>query len=194
MEGKRMTDEIETALGPTPERLRMAAEDWEQFVSESGRRTFRLLDGSTLDNLLSRKVITADQYHAGGQFYRDWYLSGLAASGVIDPSRDIVDNSPNPSVSERKLDAMQKWQAAVQYIGLIHCQVLTSVVLMEETLESYGRRRYKVTNAKKARLKAITSLIDALDSLDVYYYGRKSVRMASAHAPDYRPRMNAVDR
>ena len=181
-----MNSDDKSAL-PTVERFRKAGEDYEQFITESGRRTLRLLDGSVLDMLLNRRVITGDQYHAGGQFYLDWYLSGLAASGTVDPAKDVVDNSPNPTISERKLDAMQKWQAAVRYIGMIHCQVMTSVVLMEETLESYGRRRYKVTNPKKARLKAITSLIDALDALDIYYYGRKSVRMASAHAPDYRP-------
>lgn len=174
-------------LGPTPERLKLADDLHEDFITDTGRRTKRMLDGSVLDLLLSRGAINADQYNAGQQFYNDWYLAGLAASGVIDPARDVVDNSSRIQESDVKIDAMTRWKNAVQHLGKVHSGVLIDVVLIGMTLEKFGFKRFQTSNTKLATLRAQTSLYNALLELDLYYYGRKSVRMASAHAPDYRP-------
>lgn len=188
---KRMAEivayECLAADGPTVERLRKAMGEVEEFITDTGRRTHRMLDGSVLDMLLSRGAISADLYHAGAQFYEDWYLSGMAASGVIDPGRVVVDGGQHQRESDRKLDAMTRWKFAVRKLGMLHSQVLTEVVLCDTGLVAYGRRRYAETNDNRARLRATTSLINALTELDLIYYGQRQSRMRRSHAEDYRP-------
>ena len=184
-----MTRNPEHRLGPTPERLAKAGHNVEAFTAADNvnHAAIRMLDGHVLERLASRSVITGDQYHAGMQFYADWYHSGLAASGVIDPAREVVDGRPGSKESDRKLDAMTRWKRAVQAVGLIHCQVLTSVVLNEEDLAVYGMRRYRQQAKKLARLAATVALQNALAELDNHYYGQRRNRQRAAHAEDYRP-------
>lgn len=177
---------------PTPERLARAAGDVDFVIVEDKERnetvsTIRMLDGSVLDMLVSRGAVTGDQYHAGARFYEDWYLSGLAASGVIDPTRVIVDGSGRTHTTERQLAAMTRYKDAVKALGMSHGIVMQCVVLAEEKLEEFGRRRYGYSQAKLAKTAAITALRDALDELDHHYNGPRKVRSRHTHATDYRP-------
>ena len=176
-------------IGPTPERLRMAGEAVEVFTADENEnwRAIRLLDNHVLEDMRSRKAITGDQYSAGMRFYGDWYLSGLANSGVIDPGRVVVDGGKIDHLNDVKLSALNRWQKAVQALGLIQSQVLTDILLTEEGLESYGRRRCGQNNGKLAKVAAAAILKHALDALDLYYYGRRETRVRSAHAEGYRP-------
>lgn len=173
----------------------MAGKDVELIVQddtdEHGRKvpvtTYRMLDGSILDLLVKRDQITGDEYHAGARFYHDWYLSGLANSGVIDPSKDIVDNSTRVHETDIKLAAMTRYHKAVKAMCTAHGMVMQCCVLAEEPLETYGRRIYRQNSRKPARLAATTALKDALFALDEHYNGKRSQRMGSAHSDGYRP-------
>lgn len=167
----------------------MAGEAVEVFTPEENEnwRAIRLLDRHVLEQLQSRGVISGDQYAAGAQFYADWYLSGLHSSGVIDPGRVVVDGGKTDHLNDMKLAALNRHHKAIQALGLIHSQVLTAVLLTEETLESYGMRRWGQKNPKLARLSATVSLKGALEQLDYYYHGQRRTPMRTAHTPDYRP-------
>lgn len=182
-------------IGPTPERLAKAGHHVEAFTPDETlhHRAIRMLDGHVLERLASRGVISGDQYHAGVRFYGDWYYSGLAASGVIDPGRVIVDGGQLMHESDLKLAAMTKWKRAVQGVGMIHCQVLTSCVLNEEDMATYGSRRYGQKAPKLARLMTQAALIDALSALDLHYYGERTRRAHVAHADDYRPTVHTAE-
>lgn len=182
---------------PTRERLARAGDDVEVVIiddKEEGRTvaTLRMLDGSVLDMLLSRGTITGDQYHAGAGFYQDWYLSGLAASGVIDPTRVVVDGSGRTLTTDRQLDAMTRYKDAVKALGITHGLVMQSIVLLEETLEAFGRRRYGYAKAKLAKTASITALRNALDELDLHYHGKRERRLRHGHTTDYRPAIKPV--
>lgn len=170
-----------TTIGPTPERLRKAGRDVEAFTPDESihHRAIRMLDGHVLARLVSRAVITGDQFNAGTQFYGDWYTSGLAASGVIDPGRVIVDGGDPMRESDRKLAAMTRYKRAVQAIGLIHSTVLTDLLLLEQNLEAWGRRWRGYKNRKQAIQCAQDALVFALDALVNHYYGRRHM------APSY---------
>lgn len=190
-----MNQENNRPVRPTSERLRMAGDAAEFIVrddtDELGNKipitTYRMLDGSILDLLTKRNQIGGAEYHAGVRFYSDWYLSGLANSGVIDPSKDIVDSSGRSTQSDVKLAAMTRYHKAVKALCTAHGMVMQCCVLAEESLESYGRRVHRHNSPKLARLAATTSLKDALFALDEHYNGRRHVRMGSIHADDYRP-------
>lgn len=181
--------------GPTPQRLKHSRGANENAVlqgrDEEGRErrfpVYRMLDGSVLDMLVKRDAITGDQYHAGAQFYADWYYSGLAASGVIDPMKEHVDGAAVVVESDRRLDAMTRYKEAVKALGMSHGIVMQSVVLAEEPLDAFGLRRYGYTKVKLARTAAITALRNALDELDWHYHGKRRQRPSHAHAPGYRP-------
>jgi hypothetical protein len=179
----------ERTLGPTPERLRMAGDAVEAYTPEENTnwRAVRLLDNHVLEDMRSRRAISGDQYNAGMRFYGDWYLSGLANSGVIDPGRIIVDGGKMDHLNDVKLSALNRWQKAVQALGMVQSQVLTAILLTEESLESYGRRRCGQNNGKLAKVAAAAILKHALDALDYYYYGRRETKVRAAHAADYRP-------
>ncbi len=190
-----MIEEESRPVRPTSERLKMAGDAAEFIVrddvDEDGRKlpitTYRMLDGSILDLLTKRQQIGGAEYHAGVRFYSDWYLSGLANSGVIDPSKDIVDNSGRASQSDAKLAAMTRYHKAVKALCTAHGMVMQCCVLAEEPLESYGRRIYRQGSSKPARLAATTALKDALCALDEHYNGKRHHRMSSVSSEGYRP-------
>lgn len=185
-----MSDRQRT-IGPTPERLRMAGDAVEVFTADENEnwRAIRLLDGHVLEDLRARKAISGDQYSAGMRFYSDWFLSGLANSGVIDPGRVVVDGGKMDHLNDVKMAALTRWQRAVQALGMIASQVLTDILLTEEGLASYGRRRCGQNNPKLARVAATAVLKHCLDALDYYYYGKRTTALRAGHVPDYRPAM-----
>lgn len=160
-------------------------------TDEHGRKlpitTYRMLDGSILDLLVKRGQITGDQFHAGARFYNDWYLSGLANSGVIDPAKDVVDGGRKVSESEIRLAAMTRYHKAIKAMSTANGMVMQCCVLAEEALESYGRRIYRQNSPKPAKLAATTALKDALAALDEHYNGKREHRLGSFHAGGYRP-------
>jgi hypothetical protein len=176
-------------VGPTPERLAKAGEDVEAFTAGETihHQALRMLDGHVLERLASRGVITGDQYQAGTRFYGDWYYSGLAAYGVIDPAREVVDGGLIMHESDRKLAAMTSYKRAVQAIGLIHSTVISDLVLFEQSVEDWGRKWGNQKSAKLARVVAHTALQLALTALDHHYYGQRQNRPHVSHVDGYRP-------
>lgn len=183
------------SIGPTPERLAKAGDQVEAFTAADSvhHQALRMLDGHPLERLASRGVITGDQYQAGTRFYGDWYYSGLAASGVIDPAREVVDGGLIMHESGRKLAAMTSYKRAVQAIGMIHSTVITDLVLLEQPVEEWGRKWFRQKAPKLAKAQAHAALILALQALDHHYYGERKTRPHVAHADDYRPVINPED-
>lgn len=179
----------ERPIGPTPERLAKAGEAVEVYTPDKSEnwRAIRLSDESPLEYLQSRGAITGDQYAAGMQYYGDWYKSGLANSGVIDPGRVIVDGGQVEHWSDVKLDAMTRYNRALKAVGPTLGGVLSDMLLTGERLEDYGRRKCGQNSFKLARLAATAHLKLALDALDYHYHGRRDTRTRAAHAADYRP-------
>jgi hypothetical protein len=173
--------------GPTHERLAKSRGEIEDFVTDSGRRTVRMLDGSVLDQLEKAKVISGDQYNAGCQIYSDWYFSGLAFSGVIDPGKEVVDGGNKDPTNERQMAALTRYARAIKHLGLVHSHVITNVVLIEMSREEYAFRRWGQKSPKLAKLATNTALINALEELDGFYYGRREVRMRKSAIEGYRP-------
>lgn len=183
------------SLGPTPERLAKAGNQVEAFTAADSvhHQAIRMLDGHPLERLASRGVITGDQYQAGTRFYGDWYYSGLAASGVIDPAREVVDGGLIMHESDRKLAAMTAYKRAIKAIGVIHSTVITDLVLLEEPAEDWGRRWFRQKSPKLAKAHAHSALILALQALDHHYYGQRTRRPHVTHAEDYRPEIVAPE-
>lgn len=152
-------------------------------------RAIRLSDESPLEYLQSRGVLTGDQYAAGMQYYSDWYKSGLANSGVIDPGRVVVDGGQVEHFNDRKLDAMTRYNRALKAVGAVLGGVLSDLLASPSPipLVEYGRRRHGQKSPKLARLAATASFKLALDALDYHYHGRRDSRTRVSHAADYRP-------
>lgn len=186
-------DEQSAALGPTPERLAMAGDSIEFMEAAKNEhwRAIRMLDNHVLEFLYSRASLTISQYNAGIQFYEDWYNSGQANSGVIDPGRIVVDGGQVDHMTDRNLDAQQYFKRAVQAVGMVHSTVLTDVVLLEMTLEDWGRKYHGYKNAKDAKKAGKISLVNALTQLDFHYHGqRRKNPSRTCHEPDYRPEIS----
>jgi hypothetical protein len=189
-----MINRPDQIIGPTPERLAKAGEDIEVFETDSGRRTLRLMDGSILDQLEKSGVITADQYNAGCQICSDFYYSGLSENGTIDPARIVVDGGNKDPTNERKMAALTRYAKAIQHLGLIHSHVITNVVLLGlYSREEYAFRRWGQKSPKLAKLATNTALINALEELDGFYYGRREVRMRQSAVEGSRPEILAAD-
>lgn len=178
-------------LGPTPERLAKAGDAVEAYTPDKSEnwRAIRLSDESPLEYLQGRGAITGDQYAAGMQYYGDWYKSGLANSGVIDPGRVIVDGGQVEHWSEQKLDAMTRYNRAVKAVGPVLSGVLSDLLANgnPEKLEDYGRRKCGQKSFKLARLAATSQLKLALDALDYHYHGQRQRRAHVSHVAGYRP-------
>lgn len=178
-------------FGPTPERLRMAGENIEAFNSDIDKHahynTIRMTDETVLDSMVRRQEITGDQYHSGMAFYRDWYESGMAASGVIDPTKERVDCENSEFMTAHKLDAMARWNLAIRLVGRIPLRPVTEIVLFNMRFVEYGRRYCRQNNAKLATVAAKSALRLSLDALDYHYHGRRKLTVQVYHVDGYRP-------
>lgn len=167
----------------------MAGEAVEAFTPDKNEhwRAIRMLDNHPLEFLRGRDCITGDQYSAGQQFYSDWYYGGLAASGVIDPGRVIVDGGQIEHTSDRKLFALSRWQKAVRGVGKVHANTLIDLLLTEEPMHAWGARRFGQANRGRARQSAITAVVLALEELAIHYFGPRHAGTRVGHTEDYRP-------
>lgn len=174
--------------GPTKERLAQAGCDFEMpDPRQSEVRGVRMTDGDLLGRLAKLGTISQAEQAAGEQFYADWYFGGLAASGVIDSGRVVVDGGRGFDMTARQMDALQRYHRAVQALGMMLSQVMTDVVLMGEPLQSYGRRRFGSVSPKLAVRDATTALKLALAQLVLHYTARGGMR--SGMVDGARPRI-----
>jgi len=170
-------------LGPTRERLMHAIVVGEDAVARviteveaaggavEQVSTTRMLDGDVVELLYRRGALTHEQYQCGLDFARHYRLSGLAASGVVDPSQERVDGGAHKNVSEVALHHLGKWQAMVRGVGQVHSDVLCSCVLLGETLTAFGLRKGYSATAKLAQAKAQARLEAALEQLVLVVMG-----------------------
>jgi hypothetical protein len=174
-------DEQPERIGPTVERLRqarIAGDDAVTYIAtEEAVAVPRMLDGNVLELLLSRGAIDSEEYACGNEFFRHWYQSGLAASGVVDPTRDRVDGGKMESQSETALWHLQKWQRMVQGVGPIHSQVLCDCLLIGTSLTEFGLRHCRTTYPRTARDKAQDRLTAALAMLVMFMLKRRNTPM-----------------
>lgn len=185
-------------IGPTPERLAKAGDQFETFWPDENVnwKAIRLLDGNVLDAMSSRKAINGDQYNAGLQLCLDHYIANSGTSLVIDPSRDIVDNSRGDSITDRRIDAQRRYDEAIKGVGDRHGDYLNRILIFGESLESVGFSEHRTTSPKLAKNAATASLRDALTALAMFYYNestKRRARMRSSHAADYKPGIMPVE-
>lgn len=177
---------------PTPERMRKAGDAATPHKTDEGRTTVRFTDGDIVEYMQSRGMINGDMYDCGKRFYADWYKSGLAASGVVDPGRVIVDGgNPEPGII-RRMEFAQSWAVACRDIGPVHCHPLTDMVLLDTPATVYALRHMGLKDPKDARLAAYTLLRAALDALVLHYLGPRRMRKSyhRAERPSHVPEMH----
>lgn len=161
---------------PTPERAAKAGDMASPHKTDEGRTTVRFTDGDIVEYMQTRGLINGDQYTCGKRFYADWYLSGLAASGVVDPGRVIVDGgNPEPGIV-RRMEFAQRWAVACKAIGPVHCHSLTDLVLLDVPATTYALKHCGARDPKDARLVSYTILRLALDALVLHYMGPRHMR------------------
>lgn len=179
--------------GATPQRLDKAAEEVESVPGIS-TATIRLLDGSVLDACLSRRNISFDQYNAGAQFYRDWFNSGISGVGAVDLERPLVDQaSGSRSLADLRIACADRFSRAKAHVGPVHFRVLSPLILEEEGLEAFGRRRFGYNTKRDAVTAAIAVLRLALEHLVEFYLpAQRSTSIVSTHREDFRPGLSTV--
>jgi hypothetical protein len=161
---------------PTPERLLKAGDDVEDFVSDDDKLTRRMLDGSLLNKMLSRDTIDGEQYNAGVKYYKDWYLGGFAASGVVDPSKPFVDGGdPTAGQATRIYHANRFGKAAIA-IGRVLASVVGDAILHEQRIDFLAQRYSKSTDRDRSRADVYQGIRLGLDALALYYFGPRRSR------------------
>ncbi len=162
--------------------MTMKVGDREEITSN-----LRMLDGSVLDMLMSRRSITLDHYSAGAQLYEDWYVSKIGIVSAVDTARDVVDGGKIEPTSESRLIAAGNFAEAILAVGKVHSNALINILLLEEDLATYARRSHPIKDDKDARYAGIVTFRNALTELDHHYHGKRSIQGGSSHAADYRP-------
>ncbi len=185
-DGKEPMEAISEYVGPTPERLARAGEDVEAFIAENNRPTLRMLDGSPLERLATRRKITGDQYHAGCRYFADAYGGGLLASGVIDLSAERVDCQTAPELTDHRLAAQTRFAHAHKALDRDKAHVLSDVVLSEMPISVYADRFREFLQKRERLAVALNLLRAALTQLDLHYNPPRRTTMQTAHQPDYR--------
>jgi len=194
----------EARIGPTIERLRHAADAGAdttvRVALEVKERnglgvervlTTRMLDGDVLELLFAHHDIDQEQLACGQEFYRHWYRSGLAASGVIDPAKERVDGGAQEQQSDVQLFHLGKWQGMVRRLGQVHSRVMCDCVLIGHSLQAYGLAHSGRRSHERARDWAKARITAALEQLVLNELGPKRSRMAGHIAAGDRPNIIA---
>lgn len=187
-------------LVATPDRLAKAEtknekgevieRQYEDFVTTTGRKTLRLLDGSILDRLFSKAEkhpIDGNQYVAGRQLQVDWDNSNAGKVRVVDTTRDAVDGGKMADITAAAMDALRRYNRAKKKVGPSHAHVLEEVLIFERTLEEYGKRYCFHRNPKLAKVAAKDALRRALHDLAFHYGLVSHVPIQVAHVEGYKP-------
>lgn len=179
---------------PTPQRVRKAGDAASPYKTDEGRTTVRFTDGDIVEYMSSRGMINGDMYDCGKRFYADWWRSGLAASGVVDPGRVIVDGgNPEPGII-RRMEFAQSWAVACKAVGDVLCDALTDMVLLDMPATTYAMRNMGHKDPKDARVAAYAVMRLALDALVLHYMGPRHMRRCYHRAgdaiPSHRPEMH----
>jgi hypothetical protein len=161
---------------PTSERLAKAGDDVEDFISSDDHLTRRMLDGSILDRLWSRQTIDGDQYNAGVKYYKDWYLGGFAASGVVDATKPYVDGGDPMAGQTVRLHHANRFGKAAIAIGRVLSSIVGDAVLHEQPMDFLCHRYSKSTDRDRARADVITVMKLGLDALALHYFGPRGRR------------------
>ncbi len=173
---------------PTRERFRKAGEAFASHKTDEGRTTVRFTDGDIVEYMQTRGMINGDMYDCGKRFFADWYKSGLAASGVVDPGRVIVDGgNPEPGIV-RRMEFAQSWAVACKAIGPVLCHPLTDMVLLDTPATAYALRHLGHKDPKDARVAAYAMLRLALDALVLHYLGPRHMRKSYHRAEKFEAR------
>lgn len=194
-------------IGPTPERLRRAiGDDGKPVVSEVDLgenvnwKAFRLND-APLGRLLHCKhpKITVDQFNAGEAYHAVVYYTGMMASGVVDPSRVVVDGGQHKHIPDRLIAAKARYERIIKGTAKrafhdrmpyeLH-HIVDAVVVQEIPLGEYAERFQRIKERRSRQAVALDRLHMGLDWLVSHFdIGRKPVRM-QAHVgerPEIQP-------
>lgn len=176
-------------IGPTPERLAKAGDDVEVFTPAEAAhfRTIRMVDVTPIDRLRKHNHITADQYNAGCRYFSDWYKSGFAASGVIDPAKERVAGGEHKDMADVVLAAQTRFNHALIAIDGDSRHILDDVVLSEVPLNIYADRYREFPQARERRAIALTLLRKALDQLARHYWPPRRDGLRAQMEPGARP-------
>jgi hypothetical protein len=176
-------------IGPTPERLAHAVgDDGKPMVQEVhfGRdnvnwRAFRL-DDAPLGRLLNckRPKITIDQFNAGEIYHGMVYYAGMMASGVMDPSRVVVDGGRHKHIPDRLIAAKARYEIIIKRMPHEFHHIVDAVVVQEIPLAECAERFRRVRERRTRQAIALDRLCMGLDWLVSHLdIGRKPVRMQS---------------
>jgi hypothetical protein len=167
-----MINRPDETLGPTPERLAKAGEDIEVFTPADSEhhRTIRMVDTAPVDKLRKSGTISGDQYNAACRFYSDWFKSGFAASGVIDPAKERVDGGEHKDMADTVLAAQTRFNHALKALDGDARLILDDVVLMECPLNVFADRYREFPQFRERRAVALTLLRKALTQLASHYW------------------------
>jgi hypothetical protein len=167
--------------GPTPERMRQAANDNDPRAGGVFRSPFhRMFERGQLDK---DEAINELLYSAGVRFYQDWYYSGLAGGlDSFDYSKPIVDSSGGESShmprTVREAARRQAWRAAVAILRPIELRVIMAVVLDEKTVRDAARPSGLRGDSTQIQKEAKELLVSGLRRL-VKEYGLARIDLAA---------------
>jgi hypothetical protein len=161
---------------PTPERLAKAEGQFEDFISSEDKLTMRMLDKSMLNRMLGRETIDGDQYNAGLKYYKDWYLGGFAASGVVDPSRPFVDGGDPTAGQALRVDHANRFGKAHIAIGRVLASIVGDAILHEKPMDELCAKYARSSNRETARAQVHERVCTGLDALALYYFGPRGAR------------------
>jgi hypothetical protein len=197
-EGQAKT-QPDPGTGPTPERMAHAGFTMIEHavMADKGRsfEVYRMLDASPLDEELAagrkddKKGITLAQYSAGARYFESAYFAGVLASGVPDLTAVRVDGGQHRGVSDRRLDAAQKYAKALKALDRKMAAVLHHAVIMQFPLATW----IEVSGyaARDRRPVALDWLRTALDRLDEHYNPKappqREGKIRAAGVADYKP-------
>jgi hypothetical protein len=180
--------------GPTPERLKIAGDDIEEFTPAEAAhyRTIRMLD-APLDKLRVAAIryrkdgITADQYNAGCRYYATFYRAGLSNERAQDLSVERVDGGGFKDITETVLAARNAHNKTLKILDSDSLLVLSEVVIKGNDLNDFADARFRHCARRERRFLGRYLIRKALDQLVKHYWPPRRDGIVGQARPDARP-------
>jgi len=133
---------IEIHGSPTPERLRLAGNDFALGGEDRGIKTYTMRD-SPLDRAHKKGIISGAEHSALQKYRHHWYHAGQAPTiSSLDLDR-IFSAEPSKRagmpMSESQVYHGQEWRQAQECLGMRSSAIVDLFVCREENLEQCGQ-------------------------------------------------------
>ena len=109
------------------------------------------------------KALSDHEKQAGAYLYQLFHDAGMEGLRASDPAKEFVDGQGATGISERVMDAKDKYHAAIRCLMPMQMQIVREIVIVENSLS-------KFCNEHRCDIRSVTPILQlSLQQLSLHF-------------------------